>query len=224
MLLRRLCAVSGHPIPYVNLHLPGTALGTTTDEKGRFYLSSDRPQARFTASFLEYETLALPLDRGDLSGMKIALKPKSQMLIGVQIFMLPKKRKRSPKREDPAYRLSQKIWAREKHNGLERYDQYRYNKYEKLESDLQFLFKKLATSRISGKVFLPLFLNEFPYEVYGQNRSVKRERAVLLANRVAGFEDNQLVIQRTENLYADFDWGGGLSRCWTFLWETNPMA
>lgn len=215
-------ARSGHPIPYVNLYFSRGSLGTITDKTGSFYLSSDKPQTRLRVSFQGYETQTIVLTPGDHLNMKIALEHKQQQLRTLQVFVPRKRRRRKRKRkkEDPAYQLLQKIWAKKKQNGLSLYDQYRYDQYEKLEIDLNnvdsslmkrkffkgmyFVFNNLDTSRITGKAFLPIFIDESLSKVYGKNRPTKSKKTVLLANKASGFEDNQAVIQRTKNLYRPY--------------------
>jgi DNA-nicking Smr family endonuclease len=74
---------------------------------------------------------------------------------------------------------------------------YQYDKYEKVEFDLntidsafmkskifkgmEFVFKQIDTSKISGKTFLPIFINETLSQVYGNNEAKKIEK-----NRNAG--------------------------------------
>jgi hypothetical protein len=73
--------------------------------------------------------------------------------------------------------------------------QYEYDKYEKIEFDLntidssviksklfkgmEFIFEDLDTSRITGKTYLPIFLNETASKVYGDNLVNEEKEDVL---------------------------------------------
>jgi glucan biosynthesis protein len=87
------------------------------------------------------------------------------------------------KKENPAYAIMQKVWERKRNNGLDKFDTYTYKEYEKIQFDannldsafmkrkifnkLEFIFD-YKDSTASGKIGLPVFLNEAIYENYGK--------------------------------------------------------
>src|SRR5690606_9455676 len=97
---------------------------------------------------------------------------------------------------------------------------YEYDKYEKIEFDLntvdsaliksrlfkglEFMFDNLDTSRITGKTYLPMFLNETFSKVYGDN-TTKREKIDVLGNKSSGFSGNQAITAFVEDLYSDYN-------------------
>ena len=96
---------------------------------------------------------------------------------------------KTSKKNNPALDILRKIWERKRKNGLYLFDQYQMEKYEKVEFDMntidsafmknkifkgmEFVFKHVDTSKVTGKTYLPIFINESLYEVYGDNKLKK---------------------------------------------------
>ena len=96
---------------------------------------------------------------------------------------------KTSKKNNPAIDILRKIWERKKKNGLRQFKQYEYDKYEKVEFDLntidsalmksklfkgmEFVFDKVDTSDVTGKSYLPIFINEALSKVYGDNTTGK---------------------------------------------------
>ena len=94
---------------------------------------------------------------------------------------------KTDKKNNPAIDILKKIWAKKRKNGVHMFKQYQFDKYEKVEFDLntidsalmksrvfrglEFVFNDLDTSRITGKTYLPIFLNETFSKVYGNNET-----------------------------------------------------
>jgi hypothetical protein len=66
------------------------------------------------------------------------------------------------------------------------------------------MFADLDTSRITGKTYLPLFLNESFTRVYGNNL-LGEVRQDVLGNKNSGFSNNQAIIAFVEDLYSDYN-------------------
>jgi hypothetical protein len=92
---------------------------------------------------------------------------------------------KTSKKNNPAIDLLKKIWEHRRKNGLRQFNQYEMEKYEKLEFDMntidsafmkskifkgmEFVFKQVDTSKVTGKTYLPIFINEALSNVYGDN-------------------------------------------------------
>ena len=116
--------------------------------------------------------------------------------------------------------ILRKIWERKRKNGLYQFDQYQMEKYEKVEFDMntidsafmksklfkgmEFVFKHVDTSRVTGKTYLPIFINESLMDVYGNNK-LKKVKEKLKANKNSGFSDNQQILSFVKDLYSDYD-------------------
>lgn len=107
-----------------------------------------------------------------------------------------------------------------KENGLRQFKQYEYDKYEKVEFDLntidsalmksklfkgmEFVFDKVDTSDVTGKSYLPIFINEALSKVYADN-TTGRLKEKTIANKNSGFSNNQQIIAFIKDLYAEYD-------------------
>lgn len=206
---------TGNPIPFANVIFLSTEEGTTTTENGSFYLRSEKNQTSVEFSFVGYQSLMLPLESGDNLNLRVELKEMSETLGEVTIFQ-----GKTSKKNNPALDILRKIWENKRQNGVKQFDQYQFRKYEKLEFDLnkidsalikspifngmEFIFKDLDTNRITGKTYLPVFLNESVSQVYGDNKSGKLKED-LLGNKNSGFSNNQLLIASVKDIYSEIN-------------------
>jgi hypothetical protein len=212
------------PVAYVDVTLPVSGNYTTTNTDGSFYLESAENDSivEITAEgyeFMEYKLTNRVNFNLNLALTKLVTEDNTVELDGATITSRTTKYKN--KKENPAYPIMREIWARKKFNGLKSVPQYEYEEYEKLQFDLnnidsaltqnrlfkdmEFIFESIDTSEITGKAFLPAFLNESIYKVYGKNQPNRRERKDLIANKSSGFDDNEIVGQTLKNLYKDFN-------------------
>ena len=169
-------------VAYANVFFKGSTEGTITNEEGRFYLESDNTYDVLVVSFLGYETLEIPLMKKVNYDLKLVLKEAAGQLNEVVIVTGKQSKKES---ENPAIAILKKIWERKRQNGLRQFEQYQYDKYEKVEFDLntidssliksklfkgmEFVFDQVDTSNVTGKTYLPIFINEARSKVYGDN-------------------------------------------------------
>lgn len=216
--------VSGHvfdennqPIAYANVIFKGSTIGTITNEDGRFYLESDENWEAIEVSFLGFELQEYKLPKRVNYDLKFTLKEEAAALDAVLIVTGKQSKKAS---ENPAIAILKKIWERKRKNGVKQFKQYEYNQYEKVEFDLntidsaliksklfrgmEFVFNEVDTSRVTGKTYLPIFLNESVKKVYGDNQ-LKKKREDLVGNKNSGFSNNQVIIDFIDDLYSDYD-------------------
>jgi hypothetical protein len=202
-------------VPFANVVFVGSTVGTVSDENGKFYLESEENFTQIEVSFLGFEKKIIDILDRDLY-LEIILKEEASNLKEVFIYSGKVKKK-----GNPAIAILKKIWAKKRRNGIYLFDQYQYEKYEKLEFDMnnvdssmmksrifkgmEFIFKGVDTSRITGKSFLPIFINESMYHSFGKNTGIKKLREDLIANKNSGFNSNQNVIAFIKDLYVDYN-------------------
>jgi len=214
--------VSGHvldennePVSFANIIFKSSSEGTITNENGRFYLESDQTWETIIVSFIGYKTLELKLDKKVSFDLKIILKEEAAQLDAVVLIS-----GKQPKKNNPAIDILRKVWEHKRKNGLKQFKQYEYDKYEKVEFDIntidssliksklfrgmEFVFNQVDTSSVTGKTYLPMFINEAVSKVYGDN-TVNKEKEVLQGNKNSGFSDNQIIIDFVDDLYSDFN-------------------
>ena len=205
----------GDPIAYANVFFKDSNDGTITNENGRFYLETFETHTSLVFSFVGYKTLEIELREKNNFKMDVVLEEESASLEEVVIFS-----GKQSKKNNPAIDILRKIWENRRANGVRKFKQYTYDKYEKLEFDLntidsglinsrtfrgmEFIFDQVDTSRITGNTYLPLFINEAFSKVYGDN-IINKETEILEGNKNSGFENNQTFIELIKDLYADFD-------------------
>lgn len=204
----------GEPVPFANVIFKNSKEGVITDENGNFYFESKQNYSTLQISFIGFEKKEIPLKPGLNTGLNIVLKEGTQLK---EIVVYSGK---TSKKDNPALDILRKIWERRRKNGLKMFNQYEYDKYEKVEFDLntidsafmaskmfkgmEFVFEQIDTSNISGKTFLPIFINETLSKVYGDNDS-KKYKEIIEANKNSGFSSGDGVNTFIKDLYADYD-------------------
>jgi len=203
------------PVPFANIIFKGSIDGTISDENGKFYLESETSHAELEVSFVGFETKLIPLG-GVTTNLRIVLEEGRDQLKEVTIYS-----GKIAKKNNPAIDILRKIWSKKRKNGLNMYDRYEFDRYEKIEFDLnniddglmdkkifdgmEMVFDQIDTSKITGKVYLPIFINESVYKTYGRNVFPRKKNSVMLANKNSGYSDNQALISFLKQLYVDID-------------------
>lgn len=206
---------TGEPVAFANVLFKNSSQGTITNDNGRFYMESDESYSTLLVSFIGYETLVLPLPSKVNYDLNVVLKESSEQLDEVVIYV-----GKQSKKNNPAIDILKKIWAKKRENGVSKFKQYQYDKYEKVEFDLntidsaliksklfrgmEFVFEDLDTSRITGKTYLPIFLNETFSKVYGDNK-LSEIKEDILGNKNSGFSNNQALIAFVKDLYSEYN-------------------
>lgn len=202
------------PLPYANVFFKGTSEGVITDENGKFYLESADTHTAIVVSFVGFEPKEITLTKAVTYDIKVVLSGVRQL---DEVVLYSGK---TSKKNNPAIDILRKIWERRRKNGLRMFDQYQYKKYEKVEFDMnnidsafmqsklfrgmEFIFKHVDTSSVTGKTYLPIFINESLSDVYGDN-TTNSKKEVINANKNSGFSDNQQIIAFVKDLYVDYD-------------------
>ncbi|MDX5585539.1 MAG: DUF5686 family protein [Aureibaculum sp.] len=206
---------SKEPVSFASVTFKGSTVGTVSDENGKFYLESDKTYTQLEVSFLGFEKKIIALKARNFD-LIIVLEEESASLDEVMIYSGKQKKK-----GNPAIAILRKIWTKKHQNGIHLYQQFEYDKYEKIEFDLnsidekfkkkklfkgmEFVFDKIDTSSITGKSYLPIFINEAMYKTHGKNKPSKKFREELIANKNSGFDSNQELIEFVKQLYVDYN-------------------
>ncbi|MGL2965017.1 DUF5686 family protein [Flavobacterium sp. XGLA_31] len=205
---------SKEPIPYANIVFKGSKTGVVSNEDGRFYIESPENYTELIVSFVGFPDKVVKLPKQVNYDFKIILT-EGNTLKEVKIYA-----GKTSKKNNPALDILRKIWERRRKNGLKMFKQYQYDKYEKVEFDMntidsafmkskifkgmEFVFKNVDTSKVTGKTYLPIFINESISEFYGDNEN-KRSKEILKANKNSGLGNGDGVNMFIKDLYSDFD-------------------
>ena len=206
---------ANEPVAFATILFKGSIEGTISDENGKFYLESKKNWSQLIISFIGYENLEIELSKKVTFNLKLIIKEENNTLNEVVIAI-----GKQPKKNNPAIAILEKIWKKRRQNGLKKFNQYNYKKYEKVEFDLntidstfkekglfrgmQFVFNNIDTSAITGKTYLPVFLNESVSEVFGDN-TLNKEKETIRGNKNTGFSNNQAIINFIDDLYNDYN-------------------
>jgi hypothetical protein len=204
----------GEPVPFANVQFKGSNQSAVTNEDGKFYIESETTYKAVVVSFVGFETKEVPLPKAVNYNFKVVLGG-SEQLKEVTVYT-----GKTSKKNNPALDILRKIWERKRKNGLYMFDQYQMEKYEKVEFDMnsidsafmkkkifkgmEFIFNQIDTSKVTGKTYLPIFINEALSDVYGDNVK-KKVKEILKANRNSGFSTNQQIMAFIKDLYVDYD-------------------
>lgn len=205
---------SNEPIPYANIVFKGSQVGVVSNEDGRFYIESPQTYTALIVSFVGFPDKEVKLTKLVNYDFKIMLT-EGNALKEVKIFA-----GKTSKKNNPALDILRKIWERRRKNGLKMFKQYQFEKYEKVEFDMntidsafmkskifkgmEFVFKNIDTSSVTGKTYLPIFINESLSDFYGDNEA-KKTKEILKANKNSGLGNGDGVNMFIKDLYNDFD-------------------
>lgn len=205
---------TNQPVPFANIVFKDSNVGTMSNEDGRFYIESSKNYTALivtSVGFLDQELVLNKLVNYDFK----VIMDSAEALNEVTIFT-----GKTSKKNNPALDILRKIWERKRKNGLSQFDYYQMEKYEKVEFDMntidsafmksklfkgmEFVFNHIDTSRVTGKTYLPIFINESLIDVYGNNKENKVKEN-LKANKNSGFSENQQILSFIKDLYSDYD-------------------
>ncbi|KJJ37801.1 DUF5686 and carboxypeptidase-like regulatory domain-containing protein [Aequorivita vladivostokensis] len=206
---------TGYPVAFANVIFKDSQEGTISDENGRFYLESNKTYKSVIFSFIGYTTEEIELSSRSTYNMEVVMEESADALDEVVVYT-----GKTSKKNNPALDILRKIWENRRENGVKKFKQYQYDKYEKLEFDLntidsaliksrifkgmEFIFDQTDTSKVTGNTYLPIFINEAASKVYGDNL-LSEEKEVLQGNKNSGFENNQTLIAFVKDLYSEYD-------------------
>ena len=202
------------PVPYANVVFKGSNQGVMSNEDGRFYLESKNNYEALIVTSVGFSDKEISLTKLVSYDFKVILN-EAESLNEVVIFT-----GKTSKKDNPALDILRKIWERKRKNGLYQFDQYQMEKYEKVEFDMntidsafmksklfkgmEFVFQHIDTSDVTGKTYLPIFINESLADVYGNNK-INKVKEKLKANKNSGFSNNQQILSFVKDLYSDYD-------------------
>jgi len=189
------------PLPFVNIAFKGANIGTTTDFDGKYYIETQWGTPTLQASFVGYKTFSKKVTLGKVNTINFMLKNDA---IEIETFTVKADRKRYKNKGNPAVALIKKVIEHKDDNRLESYDFYEYDKYEKIEIDInniteeflnkgwlknkfQVVIDHIDTSEINGKPYLPIFLRETASKMYYRKKP-KSLKEYQYGSKMTGFE------------------------------------
>ena len=205
------------PIPFANVAFK-SGEGVQTDDNGKFVLSSSKNRTVISASFIGYLQKEITLTQAETTNLIIVLDEEKNQLR--EIVVLKKPKKHLSKKENPAYRILQGIWANKKRNGLNLVKAYDYKKYTSIAiglSNLDSVFMKKTLGRAYDSIIhivehdkkiqkynVPIYLKETNEAIFG-NTILHKEKTEILAERSVGVGQQGFIFDRISNAFSAID-------------------
>lgn len=191
---------SNAPMPFVNIKFAKTNIGTTTDFDGKYFIETKWATDSLSASFLGYRKDVKKILKNKSQTINFKLKTASIKINTVNI--VDKKKVKYKNKGNPAVSLIRKVIKHKDNNHEHALDYYEYDKYEKVEFDLnnfsekiadnkltknfQFVFENYVdTSEINGKPFIPFFIRENISKVY-YRKNPESQKEYLFGTKMSG--------------------------------------
>lgn len=195
-------ATTKQPMPFVNVVFVGANVGATTDFDGNYYIETQWATSNIMASFIGYTADTLKVTKGKSQTINFSLKEAS---ITMQEFTVVGEKQKYKNKDNPAVELIKAVIDNKDNNRKEAMDFYEYDKYEKIEIDLnnitedflnkgwlkkhfQVVLDNIDTSEINGKPYLPIYLRETASKVYYRKKP-NSEKEYQNGVKQTGFDD-----------------------------------
>ena len=194
-------------IPFANVYFEGTTTGVATDIDGFYEIRSSVRRDSLTASALGYPALRKALSADTVQTVDFYLAGGDFTLQEVVVLA----------GENPANAIVRNIIKNKERNQLTNFESYQYERYAKVELDLQNIDEKLREKKLlkpfdfifeqidsssDEKPFLPVYLNEMIQDVY-YVKEAGAPKKVLRAQRTSGV-DNQSMIDYIKKIHEDY--------------------
>lgn len=194
-------------IPFANVYFEGTSTGVATDMDGSYEIRTNIAYDSLSASALGYPALRKALSADTVQTIDFFLAGGDFTLQEVVVIA----------GENPANEIVRNIIKNKERNQLANFESYQYEKYAKVELDLQNIDEKLREKKLlkpfdfifeqidsssDEKPFLPVYLNEMIQDVY-YVKEAGAPKKVLRAQRTSGL-DNQSIIDYIKKIHEDY--------------------
>jgi hypothetical protein len=189
-------SLSGAPLPYASVQIDGEELGARTDIDGFFFYQTKKIPRTLKITYVGYKAYDVRLKPNEHNELLI---PMVEETYGIkEVTVRPKK---YSKRDNPAIDLIEQVFKHKDDNRKEGLDYYSFEKYEKLQFDLnnindkfrkkwylrkfRFIFDNVDTNKVNNKVALPFYLRERLANVYYRKDPTAKKEYQLGENQTA---------------------------------------
>lgn len=208
------------PLPYVTVLFKGTNIMTKTDVDGKYTIVTSETHPTLQFSYVGYKSAYLAIKPGQTQVVNVKLQSESQNL--TEVVISSNKRPAYRNKNNPAVELIRKVIDNKANNQNKAYDQVEYKQYEQMAFSMsnlsdkfrnrrvfknyQFLFEEQDSTKIGGKLTLPIYMEE----KYSQNflqKSPDKKKTILLGDKHVNYDskfvDMKGLSKYFERMYAD---------------------
>lgn len=196
--------ISQEPLPFVNIILKNTHIGTITDVNGNFKIETTTSGDFIIATFLGYKSCTRGVIQNAFQVINFELEPD---MLQLEEVVVAQSKKRLKNRDNPAITLLDSILSKKGNNNIDKLDSYEYEVYNKIQFDINniteefknrrllkpfsFIFDYVDTSTVNGKPFLPIFIIESLSDFHHRKRPMD-EKEIIKATKVSGIENESV--------------------------------
>jgi hypothetical protein len=123
-------ATTGQPLSFINISIPGTTFGTSSDKDGKFTLTASGLHSHITFSYVSYQTITRTIKPGQDNTLEIRLHTRQQQLKEVVVRSSKKQRYRN--KGNPAVELIQQVINHKEQNRMQSSNYLQYDQYERI--------------------------------------------------------------------------------------------
>ncbi len=221
---------TGDPVPFANIVVNGTSLGTNTDFSGYYQLRLTEPADSITASYIGYH----PRSKAVLPGQQVINFQLEETIQNLEEMVFTAE-------ENPAFAILRNVIRNKEQNDKRTLEAYQYESYTKIEIDLDNLTDKFRKRKIvkkvkqvidsvdqiageDGEAILPLFISESISDFYFRSDpELKKEFIKKTKISGVGIEDGTLVSQLIGSTFQEYNF----YQNWLNIWNkefVSPVA
>jgi len=165
-------ASTGEAIPFANVFLIGTTIGTTTNFDGEYYFETRERADSIATTYIGYEKQVKSIKKFQYQEINFQLNSGDFTLQEVVVVA----------GENPADMLFRKVIKNKENNTNKELSAWECEVYNKIQFDannfgekirqkklfkpFDFIFDYVDTSTVNGKAYLPIFISEAASHVY----------------------------------------------------------
>lgn len=196
-------SLTNEPIPFVQIYYEGTTIGTQSDEKGRYSISSPegaKPRSLIFSS-VGHVKKQIWVKAGTQRRINVRLREAN---IPLDEVMVKPQRQRYSRKNNPAVELMRKVIAAKKRSDLTRNPYYSYYTYQKLTTSFDYitgetlrdgifkqipsLINQVETDTVTGRLIMPVMVEEtVKRHIYRQNPQARK--SIVMGLRSQGIND-----------------------------------
>ncbi|QJD97810.1 carboxypeptidase-like regulatory domain-containing protein [Mucilaginibacter robiniae] len=214
-------AANKQPLSYVTISFPGSTIGVSTNDAGKFVIRSEKPYNQVQASFVGYKAVTLPITPGKEQDINIRLVADSKQL--KDVVVRSGKKPRYTNRDNPAVALIRKVIENKEKNRPESYNYVEYKEYDRMTFSFinvsptlsdkkffrkyKFLLDNRDTTTLPGKNLLPIYIDEKLSQYY-YRKNPEKSRTIVLGQKgvnFGGMVDNEGITVYFKHLYQNVD-------------------